>query len=176
MCSRTQPMEVRHEISTPTTVMVVGPKGCGNTELDPVQNIAFGQSVLPAPTRIKYYYGAWQKRFAEVEAAFDPRFEFVEGLSVFDDLPGGSEHTVTVIDDLMEEVTKSKTVMDIFTKHSHHRNMTVLLLVQKLYGRTHNTRVISQNAHLMILFKNPRNTSSVQTLGRQMYPGNHVSL
>ena len=50
----------------------------------------------------------------------------------------------------MEEVSKSKTAMDIFTKHSHHRNMTVLFLVQKLYGWTHNTRVISQNAHLMI--------------------------
>ena len=34
---------------------------------------------LPVPTRIKYNYGAWQPRFAEVEAA-DPRFELVEGL------------------------------------------------------------------------------------------------
>ena len=97
----------------------------------------------------------------------------MEGLPVYDDLPGGSEHTVMVIDDLLEEVSKSKTAMDIFTKHSHHKNMTVLFVVQKLYGRTHNTRVISQNAHLMILFENPRDASSVQTLGRQMYPGNH---
>ena len=95
----------------------------------------------------------------------------MEELPVFDDLPGGSEHTVMVIDELMEEVSKSKTAMDIFTKHSHHRNMTVLFLVQKLYGRTH--RVISQNAHLMILFKNPRDAYSVQTLGRQIYPRNH---
>ena len=43
---------------------------------------------LPAPTRIKYYmyYGAWQRRFGEVEAT-DPRFEFVEGLPIIDDLP-----------------------------------------------------------------------------------------
>ena len=75
----------------------------------------------------------------------------MEGLPIFDDFPGGSEYTVMVIDDLMEEASKSKTAMDIFTKHSHHRNMTVLFLVQKLYGWRHNTRVISQNAHLMIL-------------------------
>ena len=38
----------------------------------------------------------------------------------------------------------------------------------------HNTTVISQNAHLMILFKNPReDASSGQTMGRQLYPGNH---
>ena len=95
---------------------------------------------------------------------------------MYEDLPEGSEHTVMVIDDLMEEASKSKTAMDIFTKHSHHRNMTVLFLAQKLYGRTHNTRVISQNAHLMILFKNPRYASGLQTLGRQMYPGNHMFL
>ena len=69
----------------------------------------------------------------EVEAA-DPRFEFAEGLPVYEALPEGSEHTVMVIDDLMEEASKSMTAMDMFTKHSHHRNMTVLFLAQKLYG------------------------------------------
>ena len=95
---------------------------------------------------------------------------------MFEDLPGGGAYTVMVIDDLMEEVSKSKTAMDVFMKHSHHRNMTVLLFVQKLHGRTHNTRVISQDAHLMIMSKNRRDASSVQTLGRQMYPGNHMFL
>ena len=167
-------MEVRHGISTPTTVMVVGPTGCSKTEL--VFRMLLSDSVFRlAPTRIMYHYGAWQTKFMEVEAS-DSRFEFVEGLPAHNDLPRGTTHKVMVIDDLMEEVSKSKTKMDIFTKHSHHRNMTVLFLVQKLYGRTHNTRVISQNAHLMVLFKNPRDASSVQTLGRQMYPGNHKYL
>ena len=151
--------------------MVVGPTGCDKTVL--VFKILISDRVfLPAPTRIRYHYGAWQRRFAEVKAT-DPRFEFVEGLPMFDDQPGGSEYTVMVIDDLMEEVSKSKTAMDIFTKHSDNRNMSVLFLVQKSYGWTLNTRVNSQNAHLMILFKNPRDAYSVQTLGRQIYPRNH---
>ena len=33
-----------------------------------------------------------------------------------DNLPRGTMHTVMVIDDLMEKVSKSKTAMDIFTK------------------------------------------------------------
>ena len=160
-------MEVRHGISTPTTIMVVGPTGCGKTEL--VFRILFLDDVfLPTPTKLIYHYGLWQNRFTEVEAS-DSKFEFVEGLPTHNDLPAapsGTTHTVMVINDLMEEVSNSKTAMDIFTKHSHHRNMTVLFLVQKLYGRTHNTRVISQNAHIMVLFKNPRDASSVQTLGR----------
>ena len=89
-------MEARHEISTPTTVMVVRSTGCGKTEL--VFKILLSDRVfLPVPTRIRYHYGAWQNRFAELEAT-DPRFEFVEGLPTFDDLPGGGAHTVMVID------------------------------------------------------------------------------
>ena len=75
-----------------------------------------------------------------------------------------------IIDDLMEEVSKSKMTVDIFTKYSYHRNMTVIFSVRKLYGNSHNSRVISQNAHVLILFKNPRDSSSVQILGRQMFP------
>ena len=69
----------------------MGPTGCGKTEL------AFARVFLPVPTRIKYSYGALQAKFAEVEAA-DSRFEFVEGLPAYDDLPGGSGLTVMVID------------------------------------------------------------------------------
>ena len=48
---------------------------------------------------------------------------------MFEDLPGGGTYTVIVIDNLMEVVSKSKTAMDVFTKHSHHRNMTVIFFV-----------------------------------------------
>ena len=117
---------------TPTKVMVFGPTNCGKTEL--VFKMFLSDKVfLLAPTMIRYHYGARQNRFAEVEAS-DSRFEFVEGLHVYDDLPCGGAHTVMNINALMEEVSKSKTAMDIFTKHSHYRNMTVLFLVQKLYG------------------------------------------
>ena len=78
----------------------MGPTGCGKTVL--VFKILLLERVfLPVPTRIRYHYGAWQNRFAEVEA----RFEFVEGLPVIDDLLGEGAHTVMVIDDLMEELS-----------------------------------------------------------------------
>ena len=51
-------MEVRHEISTPTTVMVVGQTCSGKTEL--VFKILLSDKVfLPAPARIMVHYGAW---------------------------------------------------------------------------------------------------------------------
>ena len=72
MCSQTKPMEIRHWNIKPTTVMVLGPTGCGKTEL--VFRMLISDDVfLPTPTRIKYHYGAWQNGFTEVEAS-DSRF------------------------------------------------------------------------------------------------------
>ena len=146
MCSQTKPMKVRHGISTPTTVMVVGATGCGKTE--PVFRMLFSDDVfLPTPTRIMYHYGAWQNRFTEIEAS-DSRFDFVEGLPAHSGLPSGTTHTVMVINDLMEELSKSKTAMEIFTKHSHHRNMTVLFWC-KSYTVAHTTQGSYHRTHTL---------------------------
>ena len=56
-------MEVRHEISIPTTVMVVRPTGCDKKELV-FKILLLDRVFLPVPTRIRYQYGAWQNRFA----------------------------------------------------------------------------------------------------------------
>ena len=61
---------------------------------------------------------------------------------MFEDLPGGGAYTVMVIDDLMEEVSKSKTAMDVFMKHSHHRNMTVLLSEHTTQDSSHRTHAL----------------------------------
>ena len=68
----------------------------------------------PPPAEIQYHYGTWQNRFGGIEAE-DARC--VEGIPGPDDLPSGAQHTVLVIDNLIEEVSKSKVAMDIFTKH-----------------------------------------------------------
>ena len=161
-------MEVYYEMYTPTTIMVAGPTGSGKTELV-IKMLGNGGAFVSPPKEIRYHYGAWQTRFADIEAT-DPRYTFVEGIPGLDDLPSGEQHTVMVIDDLMEEASKSKVAVDIFTKYSHHRNMSVVFLVQKLYGTTHQSRVISQNAHVLVLFKNPRDKTAIQVLGRQMFP------
>ena len=76
-----------------------------------------------------------------------------------------------VIDDLMKEVSESTTTTDIFTKYSHHRNMTVIFIVQKLYSDSKNARIISGNAQIIVLFKNPRDSRAITVLGSQMFPG-----
>jgi len=79
-----------------------------------------------------------------------------------------SEPVLLVIDDLMNETDES--ITNLFTKGSHHRNISVLFLIQNLFHKNRHVRTISLNSLYMVLFKNPRDASQFASLARQMYP------
>jgi len=80
----------------------------------------------------------------------------------------GSESTLLILDDLMSET--NQLVAKVFTKISHHRNVSVVYLTQNLFDKNKYARTISLNAHYLVLFKNPRDATQFATLARQMYP------
>jgi len=63
----------------------------------------------------------------------------------------------------------NQVVADIFTKISHHRNISILHLTQNLFDKNKYARTISLNAHYLVLFKNPPDASQFSILARQMY-------
>ena len=58
---------------------------------------------------------------------------------------------------------------NLFTKGSHHRNVSVAFVVQNLFHKNKHIRTISLNAHYVVLFKNPCNASQFASLACQMY-------
>jgi hypothetical protein len=70
----------------------------------------------------------------------------------------------------MHETNES--VTQIFTKGSHHRNLSVVYLTQNLFHSSRHNRTINLNTHYLILFKNPRDVTQISYLARQMYPTN----
>jgi len=62
--------------------------------------------------------------------------------------------------------------VNLFTKGSHHRNVSVVLMVQNVFYKNKHVRTISLNTHYMVLFKNPRDASQFSSLARQIYPNN----
>jgi GTPase SAR1 family protein len=147
----------------PFTSIVSGPTGCGKTVFTFKFISESMHMITPAPEKIIYCYGEYQPVFNEY-----PNVIFNEGLpdiSQFD----GKERTLLILDDLMTETTDS--VSNIFTKVSHHRNVSVLYLTQNLFYKSKQNRTMSLNAHYIVLFKNPRDAMQVATLARQMYPG-----
>ena len=60
---------------------------------------------------------------------------------------GPTRGGVLVLDDLMEEGGQDKRVLDLFTKDSYHRNITVLYLTQDLFPPGKFSKTINRNAH-----------------------------
>jgi len=146
----------------PFTATLAGPTSSGKTVhvFKLIDHIS--EMIVPVPTKIVYCYGEFQPIFAKY-----PHVEFNEGLpdvTQFD----GKEPTLLIIDDLMNETNES--VSAIFTKISHHRNVSVVYITQNMFPKNKHARTISLNSHYMILFKNPRDAGQFATLARQMYP------
>jgi hypothetical protein len=73
------------------------------------------------------------------------------------------------LDDLLNEANQN--VCDLFTKLSHHRDVSVVFVIQNLFHRNRFVRTMNLNTHYLVLFKNPRDANQVSVLARQMYPG-----
>ena len=98
----------------------------------------------------------------------NPHVEFTEGLPDISQIDG-KQRVLLFVHDLLSETNDS--VEKIFTKGSHHRNISVIFLSQNLFYKSKQNRTMSLNTHYFILFKNPRDVTQVSTLARQMYPG-----
>ena len=153
---------------SPSSILVVGPSGCGKTHF--TENLLLNNTALfeTTPPKIHYCYGAWQDKFKHMQAR---GIRFHEGIPDTQDLskwfPRGG---VLVMDDLMDEGSGDKRVLDLFTKHSHHKNITVIYLCQDMFPNGKYAKSISRNAHYVIAFKNPRDQLGTKNLFLQSFP------
>ena len=71
-----------------------------------------------------------------------------------------------VFDDIIE--SQANTIQSWYTRLSHHLNASVICLVQNLFDKQ--IRTISVNSSYLIVFRNPRDQSSIKILASQIYP------
>ena len=147
----------------PFTCVIAGPTQSGKTEFVKRFVRHVEDMVTPVPTKIIWSYGEWQPAY---QSLLD-KADFVQGLP---DLPlYSAEPLLLVIDDQMHGVDQR--ISSLFTKGSHHRNLSVIYIVQNLFDQHKEHRTISLNAHYLVIFKNPRDGSQIVHLSKQMYPG-----
>jgi len=97
--------------------------------------------------------------------------EFREGLPRPEDYSSDPlSPKLVIIDDLMRESSSSEVIVDLFTKGSHHKNLSVILISQNLFHQGRGQRDISLNANYIVVFKNPRDRAQIRHLARQVYP------
>ena len=155
-------MEFDPRLKHPFTCMMVGPTQCGKTRfvLELIRRLS---SIHPPLERIVWCFGCYQDLFRSVDGV-----EFVEGIPYMNILNGGKKRTLLIIDDLMSEADTR--VTQIFTKESHHLNCSVIYISQNLFNKGKENRNICLNTHYLVLFKNPRDSTQVVHLGRQIFP------
>lgn len=163
------------KLESPTSFMICGPSNSGKTYflkrlLENASNM-FKRS----PSHILYCYGSvWQPLFSEMKHTIG-NIIFHKGLPKEEELLElSSEQSffICVLDDLMLEASANPVVERIFTKGSHHLDMTVIFLVQNIFEKGKYFRTISLNTKYFILFRNSRDKQQIQTFGRQVFPNN----
>ena len=122
--------------------------------------------------KIVVYYTEFQENYKTMGPGY---IEFCKGLPEDDDdddtdYAGGAR--LFVLDDLMIEGSSSQIVSNLFTRGSHHRNLSVIFITQNLFHQGKVSRAISLNSSYIILMKNPRDKAQIMYLARQIYPEN----
>ena len=153
-------------LKSPFTATIAGPTGSGKTEFMKRLIESREDVCTHAPVEVIYCYGVWQDAFENMV-----NVSFREGVIDFrNELPSDGKHRWLIIDDLMGEMSGNGEADDLFTKYSHHRNVSVFFLIQNFFLK--GNRTITLNSHYLFLFKNPRDASQIGFLARQLFPDN----
>ena len=88
-----------------------------------------------------------------------PHIEFVKGITTAleqDSYFDVNKRNLIAFDDQIIDASKDKRILTFVTRGSHHRNLSVIYIVQNLFHQGKGSRSISLNSHYLVLFKNPR--------------------
>jgi len=119
--------------------------------------------------RIIYIYTEDQFLFKQFKAR-NPDVMFTKDMNVLNDIDGCKSTLIFLEDKMLDIIGKdNEEVVSLFIKGAHHKNCSVILLLQNAFAK--NLRTISINTIYTALFSNPRDKSSVSFLGRQIFPG-----
>ena len=151
----------------PFTSVISGATGGGKSYF--VRNLLVHKHEMfsTPPDKIVWFYGVYQPLYDEI-----PDVEFVEGLPAnYLSLLG--KNTLFIIDDLMIECSKDPRLTRLFTRESHHLNLSIIFITQNFFHKGKEMREVTLNAHYLFLCKNRRDMSQIIHLGKQLYP-NHL--
>lgn len=150
----------------PFTLLVAGPSGCGKTSLVTNMVVRHVRTMQKRPKRIIIFCSYDQPTYSVLKKEVGCPVSVIKG-----DIPEDmltKKRTLLIVDDL--QGMHSKIISRWFTVKSHHLATSVIYIVQNVFDKTPYHRTISLNSSHIVLFKNPRDSSQVMHLAKQVYP------
>lgn len=148
----------------PFTAILAGPSQTGKSTF--LKDFIYFKNdmIEPVPDKIIWFYGIYQKLYDEIEGV-----TFVEGFpSNYMEYLG--KNTLFIFDDLMSECSNERRLTNLFTKGSHHLNLSVIFITQNFFHKGKEMRDIRLNTQYLFLFKNRVDLNQITHLGRQLFP------
>jgi hypothetical protein len=158
---------------TPISLLVVGSSFSGKTHF--ITNILKNKSKMmrPEPQKILFVYNTWQDIYDELS-------ESVQGIEFVNKIPNkvemenfteDNQPSCLVIDDQMTNLDSAPAIAEYFTVFCHHKQLSIILVLQNLFHKCKPLRDISLNSQGIILFKNLRSHDQISVFASQMFPG-----
>ena len=159
--------------NSPTTAIISGPTGSGKSmfifRLIENVSVMFKEKVY----KIYYFYTVWQPLFERFQ---NNNVSFRKGLPNEDIIQkiSDSNHNLLILDDMQMTALNSSFIANLFSRESHHKYLTVFLVLQNFFHQGKYGRVISLNSHYLILFRNKRDKNIIKILGTQIGLGKEL--
>ncbi len=153
----------------PFTMLVAAGSGFGKTYWVKRLLAEKERLIQPTPKRIVWCYTHWQPLYDQIWE-IEPNIEFLQGLPINLDAGFFDKDTTNlmIVDDMMTDITKDNRLNHLYTRGSHHENLSVICLLQNLYYK--NTQTMRRNSHYLILFDMPMDKTQIRTMSHQMFP------
>ena len=123
------------------------------------------------PNRVFWFYKVYQETYERM-LQLGLVDEFVQGMPTMqwiEENIGNMKNCTLVIDDMALEANED--TAKIFTIGSHHFDLNVIFICQNLFTKNKAFREISLNSTYHVIFKNPRDKSSITHFAKQFSPG-----
>ena len=149
----------------PFTLGLYGPTGAGKTQL--VHKIVTNGLIDKPIDKIWIFMMEDQPIYSN----FGENVTIVKGPpteKIYDGLLK-EQNNLFIIDDMMDKVVKDSFLASLFTRGSHHRNLSIIFIAHNLFVSGKQARTIALNLHYLILMGSLPDLNQVALLGRRFF-------
>ena len=83
-----------------------------------------------------------------------------------------NQNNCLILDDFMHRASNDVQISELFTKRSHHQNVTIIFLLQNLFPKSKFITDIKRNANYIFLMSNPADEKSIKLFSSYLDPSN----